>query len=136
MSASATRNDGSLLDGLSDAEIELLRARAARYARQPDKKAEDVTHAVVLARGAARYAAPLPHLQEIRPLKGFSRIPGASLCVPGMFHCRGEILSLHDIEAFMVEGAGGRPAPWVLVLEHGGERIGLMADEVLDIVEI
>lgn len=136
MSASATKNEGSQLDGLTSAEIEILRARAERYAKQPEKRAEDVTHAIVLTRGGARYAAPLRSLREIRPLKVFCRIPDASRCVPGMFHCRGEILSLHDIEAFMMEGAGGRPAPWVLILEQGRERIGLMADEVLDVVEV
>lgn len=136
MLVSAMKGEGSQFDGLSDAEIELLRLRAARYARQPEGKAEDVIDIVVFVRGRSRYAIPLCAVREVRPLRAFCRIPGSSRCVPGMFHFRGEIISVHDLEAFMDPGAGGRPSPWIVLIEHQGERIALLADEVLDVEQI
>jgi purine-binding chemotaxis protein CheW len=132
MSASNASVEESSPSGLGDAEIEILRTRAARYARGVEQIVEHVADVVIFARGDLRYAVPLPSLREIRPLRAACRIPGASPAVPGVFHYRGEILSLHDIEAFL-GGASPRPAPWVLIVEHERERLGLMADEVIGV---
>src|SRR5262249_42037421 len=119
MSASAATADAgeSMFAGLSDAEIEILRARAVKYARSVEVVAEHVVDVVVFARGTMRYGVPLGALREIRALRALCRIPGASACVPGVFHYRGEILSAHDLEAFL--GGAGAPsgaASWVLVV--------------------
>jgi chemotaxis signal transduction protein len=123
-----------MLDGLTSAEIDILRARAARYARRVETVVEHLADVVIFARGSLRYAIPLPTLREIRPLRALCRIPGASPCVPGVFHYRGEILGAHDLDAFL-GGASveARPAPWVLIVEHERERLGLMADEVIGV---
>jgi chemotaxis signal transduction protein len=130
---SSGKNDVSLLDGLGEDEIELLRMRATRYAERIEDGSNDIAEAVVFRRGPTQYAAPISALREVRPLRSMCRIPGASLVVPGIVHFRGEILSLHDLEAFMDPAAGGRTAAWVIVAEHGGERLGIVADEILGI---
>ncbi|UQA62432.1 chemotaxis protein CheW [Polyangium aurulentum] len=130
---SSSKNDVSLLDGLGEDEIELLRMRAMRYAERIDDGTGDIAEVVVFRRGTTQYAVPISVLREVRPLRSMCRIPGASLVVPGIVHFRGEILSLHDLEAFMDPTAGGRPAAWVIVAENAGERIGIIADEVLGI---
>ncbi|MBC7171005.1 MAG: chemotaxis protein CheW, partial [Polyangiaceae bacterium] len=51
------------------------------------------------------------------------------------FHHRGEVLSAHDVAAFV--GVASSEAPsFVLIVEHGQRRIGLLADELLDAVRI
>ena len=65
--------------------------------------------------------------------RSFSPIPSASRTVPGIFHFRGEVLSLHDVAAFMEPAVAADDPAWVIVVEHGGERIGLGADEILDV---
>jgi purine-binding chemotaxis protein CheW len=52
--------------------------------------------------------------------------------VPGVFHFRGELLSAHDLAAWMGGSAPNQPG-WTLVVEHGGMRLGLLADEVIGI---
>ncbi len=133
MSASEMDYEPHPLDGLSEAEIELLRARAVRYARAPETDAGDKSAFVLFERRQTRYAAALECLREIMPLERFCRIPGASNCVPGLFHYRGEILSLHDIEAFLGGEGQGFGGSRVIVLEHRGERIGLFSDELLGV---
>ncbi len=120
---------------LSAEEIELLRQRAARYAPAAEETTQDVAWAVVFRRGEARYGFPLASLREVRPLRSFCRIPLASPAVPGILHFRGEILSLHDIAGFMdpARASSLGAASWVIVVEHAGERMGLLADEVIDI---
>ena len=107
MSASA-KGDSSLFQGLTEAEIDLLLARAARYGKSAASAVEHAADVVVFQRGAGRFAAPLHALREIRPLRRMCRIPGASPCAPGVFLYRGEIVSLHDLDASSAAAAAQR----------------------------
>ncbi len=118
---------------LSAEEIDLLTQRANRYAVAAEKQATDLTDTVVFRRGNARYAVPLVTLREVRPLRSFCRIPQSSPAVPGIMHFRGEIISLHDLAAFMEPEVDTKNPTWVIVVEYLGERIGLGADEILDV---
>ncbi|NUQ78351.1 MAG: chemotaxis protein CheW [Polyangiaceae bacterium] len=116
--------------GLSAEDLELLRRRAARYARAVDLHAEVRAEVVVFARGAARYALRLSSLREIRPLRSLARIPGTSRVVPGVFHYRGDIVSAHDLDAYMAEEPTTAAPRWVLIAESEERTVGLLADEV------
>ncbi len=118
---------------LSAEDVDLLKQRAARYALAAETQATDLTDAVVFRRGNAKYALPLVKLREVRPLRSFCAIPQASSAVPGILHFRGEIISLHDLAAFMEPEIDTKNPTWVIVVEHLGERIGLGADEILDV---
>lgn len=121
------------LAALSLEDIELLRQRAARYALAAERQATDLSDAVIFRRGNAKYAMPLVTLREVRPLRTFCPIPCASPSVPGILHFRGEIISLHDVAAYMEPNAETEIPAWVIVVEHMGERIGVGADEILDV---
>jgi len=118
---------------LAAEEIDLLKQRAARYAMAAEAQATDVTDAVIFRRGSAKYALPLVALREVRPLRTFCPIPCASPCVPGMLHFRGEVISLQYVAAFMDPAIETNDPVCVIVVEHLGERIGLGADEILDV---
>jgi purine-binding chemotaxis protein CheW len=131
MPTSTTRSE--LFAGLDAAEIDLLERRAARYGRRADDDAGETVEVVAFRRGSTKYATVLRSLREIRPLRRFTRIPGASPAVPGIFHYRGQILSVHDVSAFL----SGAPQPfrpaWVLIAEHGPGSVGLVADEIIGV---
>lgn len=117
-----------------DSDATVLAQRAARYAAAPIAATVDGAEVVVFTRGPGRYAIALEHLREIRALKHFCALPGASHVVPGVFHHRGEVLSAHDLASFL----GADPAPaggWVLVVEHT-DRIGLLADDLLGVERV
>lgn len=120
-----------------DRERTLLAQRAERFSKRPDDQEEqDTTRIVGLRRGQTRYGVALAGLVEIRTLRHFCPVPGASSVVPGVFYHRGEILSGHDLHAYLA-GGGVAPRPtWVLVCDQGGHVFGLLADEVTDIEEI
>lgn len=109
---------------------ELLRQRAARYARRVADAEQDTSSVIVFERGGTRYALALEALREIRPLKSFCAIPGASAVVPGVVHYRGELLSAHDLHALLSPGAAAAAPAWFLVIEQGRERLALLADLV------
>ncbi|MFO0580568.1 MAG: chemotaxis protein CheW [Polyangia bacterium] len=127
-----------LFAGLTPSELELLKARAARYAKATAEAAHDMLESVIFTRGSGRYGVVLSVLREIRPLQSVCLLPGASPVVPGVLYYRAELLSVHDLSAFMNPGARAamKPAPWVLIVEHEGERLGLLADAVVEIRSI
>lgn len=111
----------------------LLRMRAQRYARRAQETTGVTTDIVVFRRGEGRYAIALEALREIRPLQRLCRIPAAPPVVPGVFHYRGELMSAHDLDAYLSDGERSEAAPWVLIVEDADRRLGLMADEVDDV---
>jgi len=117
---------------------QVLELRAKRYAGMLEQDRSVLFSVVTFRRGAGTYALPLTALKEIRVLGQWCVMPGASPVVPGVVHCRGELLSLHDLSSFANrESTLEREAPsWVLVAEHRGRRLGVMADDVMDVLEV
>lgn len=122
---------------VTDRDELLLLQRAERFARRSDaEEDQDTVRIVGLRRGETRYGVELSGLVEIRTLRRFCSVPGASSVVPGVFYHRGTILSGHDLHAYL-SGGGAPPEPsWVLVCDQGGLVFGLLADEVTDIEEV
>lgn len=114
----------------------LLEARAQRYARALVEPLAIDRTVVTFARAQSAYAIALHELSEIRPLSRVCVLPGTSFAVPGVVHYRGELLSLLDLGALSGQRTDASSAPWLLVVEHGGERLGLLADDVMDVVEV
>lgn len=124
--------------GTDDPEVRarILTQRAARYARRD--AAEDDGEQVRLlffSHGSSDYAIPLEDLREVRVLRGFCPIPGARPAVPGIFYYRGEVLSLHDLSAFMGTQVGAE-GHWVLIVERDKQRLGIIAKDVVDVKEV
>jgi len=75
--------------------------------------------------------------REILSLLPATRIPGAVPAVRGLANVRGLLVTL--IDAAVALGLAERPsaaAEAVLLLEHGSRRVGLVVDEVLDLVAV
>ena len=96
----------------------LLKRRAERFAQASEKEAQDTFQLVAFQRGDTAYGIELASILEIRPLKKFCRVPGASPIVPGVFYHRGDILSAHDLGPYLSTGGPTTPASWYIVCLH------------------
>ena len=102
---------------------------------------------VVFRLGHGQFAAPITRVREIlRPIK-VTRMPRAAGYVRGIFNLRGRVLPLLDTKARLgmpggaaeeaVPRTAGKPVQGkarVMVLEALGEDVGLMVDEVLEVL--
>jgi chemotaxis signal transduction protein len=122
-------------DGALVATRALLRARAERYAAATVEDTRVLFTAVTFRRGESCYALPLTGLCEIRPLARWCALPGTNPVVLGMVYYRGELLSLHDLATFACGTTPGTSPGWVLVAEYHDARIGLVADDVMEVLE-
>ena len=116
--------------GLSSADVDLLYARAERYARRGESIEDaEVEDYVGFVRCGTSYAIPVLCLQRIVTLDHLNRIPGGPAHVPGVFAYRGEILSAHDLAAFLGVSELERPS-WALIVDGPVGALGLLADEI------
>lgn len=101
------------------------------------------TQLVVFRLGMGQYAASINRVREIlRPVR-VARMPRVAPFVRGLFNLRGQVLPLLDTKARLglpaapPAPAGGAPRDAkarVMVVEAAGESIGLMVDEVLEVL--
>lgn len=95
---------------------------------------------VVFRLGSGQFAAPITRVREIlRPVR-VTRMPRVAGFVKGLFNLRGQVLSLIDTKARLglpavaVEGTGRDVKARVMVVEALGEPVGMMVDEVVEVL--
>lgn len=116
---------------LTDTERKLLHNRAERYGSRTSSRTRDRVDYVVFDRRGKAYGIELTALREIRIIDSWCPVPGANAVAPGVVNFRGELLSLHDVGAFLDDGsAAASKWRWLLIVEEGGKRLGLLADDV------
>ena len=116
--------------GLTETEKRLLKGRAERYGTRTSQRTQDRDDYVVFERGGNSYGIALTALREIRIVDSWCPVPGASTVAPGMVNFRGDLLSLHDVVAFLEGVAPEGRWRWLLIVEEDGQRLGLLADDV------
>lgn len=89
--------------------------------------------------GGQEYGLPLRSIQEIRSHQHALPIPGQDTAVLGVLDLRGQVIALLDLRRLLslppapAEEAALRA---VIVLVHEERRLGLVVDEVLDVLPV
>jgi len=93
---------------------------------------------LLMFRSAGRiFAVDAEAAREILPAQAATRLPGASRAVRGLVNIRGLLVTLIDAAPAMGLGEPAAPGTGVvLLLDHKGHRVGLVVDEVLDLVAV
>ena len=84
-----------------------------------------------------RCALPVPNVQEIIRMVGVSPIPGASKNLEGTINLRGRMVPVVDLrKRFGISETPYEARTRILVIGYGGKPMGLIVDDVTDVVEI
>ncbi len=89
--------------------------------------------------GGQEYGLPLHSIQEIRSHQQATPLPGQDAAVLGVLDLRGQVIALLDLCRLLnLPIATGEDAELraVVVLVQDGRRLGLMVDEVLDVLPV
>lgn len=77
----------------------------------------------------------IDHVQEINRLLNVTRVPGASEMIHGAVNLRGEVVTVIDLHRILQLAPSAKPERCRnLILNVGNERIGVLVDEVSDIL--
>lgn len=137
----------AVFGALDAQELETLhrRARALSQGSAAQHGAPDAVRLMAaFALGGEAFALDLSWVAEFAPLRLATPVPCSPPFVAGLMNLRGETLTLVDIAALLgvarAPGAGDlrpdalHPNAQVVVTQCDGVRVGLVVDEVLDIV--
>lgn len=127
---------GASFERLDDAaNVErVLRARARSAAARALEvvEREVVAGVVVVRRARSTWGIPMASLEEVREVL-VTRLPHASPTVVGLFHRRGQIASLVDLQPLVgpSDALGHGDRVLVAVVRSGSHVLGLRIDEVV-----
>jgi purine-binding chemotaxis protein CheW len=111
-----------------------------RQQDQPEMLAGDEARELLCFRaGCQEYGLPLRGIQEIRCHQNALPIPGQDTAVLGVLDLRGEVIALLDLRRLLgLPPASAQDAALraVIVLVHEERRLGLVVDEVLDVLSV
>jgi len=126
-------------DAISSRYAELLSARQNLGGESGDED-RGVLHQLILFKlSSKRVAMAIEHLREVVPLPkigGITPIPTAPEYVMGLGNLRGRVLTLIDLHGYLGMGrVTNSELAKVLVVYEGKEQLGILVEEVEDIVE-
>lgn len=138
-----TENRGSVASGISEATAEekraVLRSRANRLAREPEKKAtaEDSLEVLAFLLAHETYAIETRFIREVYPLTELTPLPCTPDYIFGIINIRGQILTILDIKKFLdLPEKGITNLNRVIVVRQEDMTLGILADEIIDIRNI
>ncbi len=81
-------------------------------------------------------ALPIPNLQEIIRMVGIDPIPGVTSDLEGTINLRGRMVPVVDLrKRFGAKSPHYEVRTRILVVGYGGKPLGLIVDDVIDVVE-
>lgn len=122
----------------TEAAQEILERRARHLARPleqaPDGAVLDLV--VVQVAPGSRFGLDLLSVLHIVRNEHLARLPGASRALIGVTVIRGEAIPVADLAYLVGLGAAHRQRPFVVVVGGAAGPIGLLVDQVLDVVAV
>jgi len=73
---------------------------------------------------------------EVLPFERTTRLPGAPPAVIGLLNVRGSLLTVLDAHRLLERESEARPDGAIISLEVWGRQVGLLVDEVRDLVSL
>lgn len=118
----------------------ILEERAARLARAfdaPTQQQRERRQLIAFSRGGRRYAVDLDHVAEVKPISGWTPVPGVPSYYLGVIQLRGEIVVLADLlRLFGEDGGEPSPEPLALVMSAHDIMMAVLADSIDDVHDL
>lgn len=118
------------------ADRAVLEARQQRLAARVVAPDAEPVRLVQFRRASTLYAMPAAGMLSVRPLPKLSRLPGAPPHLVGIAHLDGHVVGVLDLERLVVPSAPMPPRAWCAWIQEKGKSALLLADELLDLVDV
>lgn len=92
---------------------------------------------ISFAIGGEQYGVDIMAVREIKEWSGCTQLPHQPDYMRGVLNLRGVMIPVVDLRCRFGEGlTDATPMHIVIVVQVGGKTVGLLADQVLDIIEV
>jgi purine-binding chemotaxis protein CheW len=114
----------------------ILEARAAALARSAVQEEEvDTVALLTFLAGGRSYGLASHYVQCVLGRADVSRLPWAPAAVVGVTNVHGDVVPVADVDQLLGAGAC-RPGGPIVVVEHDGARLGLLAEAISGLVSV
>ncbi len=97
----------------------------------------EITQYIVVKIGREQYGVNIKYIQNIVRMQGITRVPKAPYHIKGVINLRGEIIPVMSIRIrFGLEAEVYSTNTRIIIVKISGQAIGLIVDEVKEVVEI
>lgn len=98
---------------------------------------EAVLQIMTFSLGSDLYAVPVENVREVIRVQALTRVPQAPVHFRGLHNLRGAILPVWELRTRLgLSPAAVGPATRIVVLERGGDRLGVLVDEVHQVIRV
>jgi purine-binding chemotaxis protein CheW len=118
---------------------EALKARARRYALEPDagRQVEDSFEFLEFRLASENYGIDLPFVMEVQPLRSLTSLPGTPEFIIGIINVRGKVYSVINLKKFFeLPVKELSDLNKVIIIRHGNIEFGVLADAVIGVRRI
>lgn len=119
----------------TEREEALLEERARRLSNLHQEQRE-TERLVVFRRGEAQYAIAAGDLLGVRQMGRIARLPSVPPHLVGLVHLSGKTVGVLDLARLSVSDATPPAVPWGLWVSRGSKSVMVLADELLDLIDI
>lgn len=91
---------------------------------------------VIVEGGGTCFGVPQREVREIVPARRLTRMPGAPEAVRGLLNVRGTLVTVVDLASHFGVGRSESTAPPVVIAVTGARTLGLLVDDVLDVLPL
>lgn len=107
-----------------------------RAEKEIEEKGEQI-QLIKLSLGKERYGARASQVREIAKAPQIAKVPGTPSYILGVVNLRGEIIPVVDLKELMgLERIKPEEMVWLVIVKRERDEVGLLVDEVLDIIQI
>lgn len=121
---------------MTDAEKEILRARARALAQEPEpvENADESLQVIEFLLAEEHYGIETAAIREVYPLKELTPLPCTPAFVLGMVNVRGQILPVINVKRFFdLADQGLTDLNKMIIVRTGDIEVGLLADAILGV---
>jgi purine-binding chemotaxis protein CheW len=123
-----------------EANVISAHAPETNSAARPDEATSSGTASsefISFAIGGEQYGVDIMAVREIKEWSGCTQLPHQPDYMRGVLNLRGVMIPVVDLRCRFGEGlTDATPMHIVIVVQVGGKTVGLLADQVLDIIEV
>ena len=117
-------------------EQRVLQLRAERLAKSTEAVVRVHQRFISFRRASQTYLLPAAEVLGVRPLPSFTTLPGSPPHVVGLVHLNGHTVGVLDLERLSEPRVALPPTPWSVWVAEGAKSALIVADEVLDLVDV
>lgn len=96
----------------------------------------DAVRVCLISVAGELFAVDLSHVREVFKVETVTPVPGMPPVLMGVTNLRGAVIPVIDLRVMMGQATGQDPMPFVVIIRHGIQQVGVLVDDVPQLASV